>query len=268
MKNLFADIVKFAEKQRHANEVIDRVVAEESASPFQQRQDEHARLMRAIGITLEDQAAILKESTANVCDFYVKVAVAVERHAHKDKRIDDEIADALTILEETFEEKDGQLESSFEETKHNIRHAPNTKTCERAMKTALKLLDDIEENYRRFYQKSMETSKAHPKRVRWPCECLSLFVCFNSIQSLPLLFSIYLSIYATLSDLIQSIYLSIYATRSDLIQSIYLSICLFFYLHNILLHFLLPKLSHLPHSPISPGIRRRIQFHPSFLQYL
>ena len=152
-------VVELAEMQRHANEVIDAVVEEQSVQPFQDRQDEHDVLIRSVGIALQDQSVILNESAKKVCEFYHSIACIAEQHAMKDSRIDDEVADALTDRLDNFDEKDAKLENAFTEATHSVRHAPNTKVCERSMKEALRLLDEVEDNYREFHDESMVIAK-------------------------------------------------------------------------------------------------------------
>eukprot|EP00948_MAST-09A_sp_MAST-9A-sp1_P004245 g4245.t1 len=165
IKEELRELIDVCAKQAISNEKIDEVVEQISVGPIAKRREEHEELRKRVGIALEDQSAVLREASNRICKFYIQVASMLEKNNSANQLIDDEVADALTDRLDNFDEDHASLTKKFETARSNVRHAQNMNVCEKSMTKAVSFLDDIEDNYRNFYEESMKIAKTHPERT-------------------------------------------------------------------------------------------------------
>ncbi|KAH8082857.1 DUF4455-containing protein [Aureococcus anophagefferens] len=112
-------------KKRTCNEKIDEVVSAECEAIIALRVEEQKALAHHIVVYLEHQASDVYETACRVCDFYVKVAKAIEENHQKEHDMDESMLDELFDLKEALREKDADLEARIED-KYRAYHGEAT----------------------------------------------------------------------------------------------------------------------------------------------
>lgn len=70
-------------KQRVANDVVDKVVLEESSGPLKSRAEEGKELLGRVGTALSNQSESLHDGCAALCQYYARIAQMMEEHEER-----------------------------------------------------------------------------------------------------------------------------------------------------------------------------------------
>ncbi|KAH8098983.1 DUF4455-containing protein [Aureococcus anophagefferens] len=153
-------------KKRTCNEKIDEVVSAECEAIIALRVEEQKALAHHIVVYLEHQASDVYETACRVCDFYVKVAKAIEENHQKEHDMDESMLDELFDLKEALREKDADLEARVSASSDRLRHAADDGELEAAFASVLDLLNQIEDKYRAYHGEATAKSLTHPTHAR------------------------------------------------------------------------------------------------------
>ena len=146
-------------QQIYANHLVDKVVWKECTKPVAARLQEDKILVQKIATFSEEQSKQLHNGALRTCKFYKSMTTLFEKHKTDTEILDGTISDELTDELDRFDEKHAKRERKMEKQLHKLRYSPNSILLDQYFEACVKLLQGIEDGYRKHWKKYMAISK-------------------------------------------------------------------------------------------------------------
>ncbi|OQR92027.1 hypothetical protein THRCLA_08816 [Thraustotheca clavata] len=166
IQELLSSILGALRVQEHANDIVDKIVAEQCDGLIHEREAEMKALLTLVGAGLEAQTTSVHTVCDRVTRFFYQVILCLEEYNEKTRVVNLTVMDLLDTLKDTHEENITELENQFSTKRSALRHAPDEAALELEFKNCLGLLEKIEEEYRKYNKKVTLASCNHPIAIQ------------------------------------------------------------------------------------------------------
>lgn len=159
---LLEDVANALDMKQLCNEAVDAVVTQDCEAVIAMRHEEHLSLAKEVCTYLGKQSTTVCDVACKVCDFYVRVAKAVEGNHEKETHMDEAMEDDLFEIKEDQRLRNEATEETLRKECHNLRHAADDEALETAFSQVLENLTIVEAQYRAFHGDSTKKAREHP----------------------------------------------------------------------------------------------------------